>query len=76
MKQSKAALAGPVQVLLDGTRVYYIDASEKKHILTYTDPDKKLKPKLYTRAEFAYQGGIVSLYSPDNLYHKPFAKIK
>jgi hypothetical protein len=52
----------PVQVLLDNTRVYDIDAKEKRYIKVYIDPDKKLKPKLLTRAEFHALGGIIGLY--------------
>jgi hypothetical protein len=56
------SLTRPVQVLLDKTEAYHIDASDKKQILVYTDPAKKLKPKLYTRVEFEKVGGIVALY--------------
>lgn len=64
----------PIQTLLDKTQVYSIDATDKKTILVYTDPLRKLKPKLYLRSEFAQQGGIVGLYHFGAKFNGPFSK--
>jgi hypothetical protein len=64
----------PVQILMDNTKVYSIDSSEKKYLLVYTDPDKKLKPKLLTRAEFHALGGIIGLYHVSSTQSHPAFK--
>lgn len=63
MKKNKDS--PPIQTLNDKTPVYSIDATERKYLLVYTDADKKLKPKLMTRAEFHQLGGIIGLYHKD-----------
>jgi hypothetical protein len=66
----------PVQILMDNTKVYSIDSSEKKYLLVYTDPAKKLKPKLLTRAEFHALGGIIGLYHEQSNWGGPFRTFK
>jgi hypothetical protein len=45
-------------------------------LLVYTDPAKKLKPKLLTRAEFHALGGIIGLYHEQSNWGGPFRTFK